>query len=263
MMKTVKRKHRRNNLGFLWLMVLAVMLVIFIIGCGGTGADVAEDDSPTAPPSPTSSPTSTPTSTPVTDISIEPISTGEAWVPDLSNIPYPYNSMSADWGVDIYERGFRYWEIPVEYQATGGEFPEIAQVYLWCLCEQYEVDYYTVLAIIERESGYKWDATGDSGNSKGLMQVQERWHIDRMRKLGAEDLYNPYDNMTVAVDYLAEMSRKYLASSGENCVLMAYNMGATGAKRQWNKGIYSTNYSRGVLQRASEIKREIQALQDW
>ena len=177
---------------------------------------------------------------------------------DPNNEVYPYSMMSADWGAEVYEQGWRYYEIPSSYKMAGGMFPEVAQVYLWCICKDAGVDYYMVLALIERESGYKWDATGDSGNSKGLMQIQERWHTERMEALGVDDLYNPYSNMRVGVNYIKEIQDRYLASSGAHCVLMVYNMGASGANNLWAEGIYSTAYTKQILQRAQEIKQEIQ-----
>lgn len=176
---------------------------------------------------------------------------------DPNNV-YPYNTMSADWGADLYESGFRYYEIPQEYKDTGGCFPEVVQAYLWCLCKDRGVDYYMVLALIERESGYKWNMTGDNGNSKGYMQIYEKWHKDRMQAEGVTDLYNPYQNIRVGLSCLQEIQDKYLESSGENCVLMVYNMGETTAKKNWSKGIYSTEYSRSILSRAQEIKQELQ-----
>ena len=171
---------------------------------------------------------------------------------------YPYSLMSADWGVDIYGDGFTYYQIPESYVMGGGMFPEVAQAYLWCICKEAGVDYYMVLALIERESGYQWDATGDSGKSKGLMQIQERWHTGRMEALGVEDLYNPYSNMLVGVNYLKEIQDRYLASSGIACVLMVYNMGEPVANNLWEDGIYSTDYANYILHRAQEIKQEIQ-----
>lgn len=174
------------------------------------------------------------------------------------NYIYPFNIMSADWGSEVYESGFRYYRIPQEYKDAGGCFPEIVQVYLWCMCEEYGVDYYTVLALIERESGYKWDKAGDNGNSKGYMQIYEKWHEDRMEQEGVTDLYLPYGNIRVGLNYLQEIQNKYLSSSGEHCVLMVYNMGESGAKRLWSKGIYSSEYSREILQRAQELRQELQ-----
>lgn len=173
------------------------------------------------------------------------------------NYTYPYNTMSADWGSEVYEDGFRYYEIQPEYKDAGGCFPEIVQVYLWCECKEYGVDYYTVLAIIERESGYHWDKVGDNGNSKGYMQIYEKWHTERMEAERVTDLFNPYQNIRVGLNCLREIQDKYLASSGENCVLMVYNMGESTAKKLWAKDIYSSAYSREVIARAQELRQEL------
>lgn len=114
----------------------------------------------------------------------EPVTEQEAKLEHDLNYTYPYNTMSADWGSEVYEDGFRYYEIPQEYKDAGGCFPEIVQVYLWCECKEYGVDYYTVLALIERESCYHWDKVGDNGNSKGYMQIYEKWHTERMEAEG-------------------------------------------------------------------------------
>lgn len=78
----------------------------------------------------------------------EPVTEQEAKLEHDLNYTYPYNTMSADWGSEVYEDGFRYYEIPQEYKDAGGCFPEIVQVYLWCECKEYGVDYYTVLFIL-------------------------------------------------------------------------------------------------------------------
>ena len=114
------------------------------------------------------------------------------------------------------------------------------------------VDPVLVLAVIEKESGYNPDASGDGGKSQGLMQVWRSFHEKRMEKLGAVNLYNPRDNVIVGVDILAEKLEKY-----ENAekALIAYNAGDAGAKKHYfSKGIYSNGYSRAVLKIAKEIR---------
>lgn len=182
----------------------------------------------------------------------------EEIVRDPNNSVYPYNTMSADWGSEIYKAGFVYYQIPPEYEEAGGCFPEVVQAYLWSICKERDIDYYIAVSLIERESGYKWDRTGDDGNSKGYMQVYEKWHCDRMEAEGVSDLYNPYQNIRVGLSYLKEIQDEYLDSSGISCVLMVYNMGETTAKRVWSKGVYSTEYSREIISRAQEIKQELQ-----
>ena len=194
---------------------------------------------------------STPPPTEETDITMYSVG-------DPDNNVYPYSLMGADWETEIYEQGWRYYEIPNAYKLTGGMFPEVAQVYLWGICQEAGVDYYMVLALIERESGYRYDATGDNGNSKGLMQIYEKFHSERMEEVYATDLYNPFDNLRVGVDFLADIQNRYAGDNGAHCVLMVYNMGATGASNLWEDGVYSTAYSRQILQRAEEIRQELQ-----
>lgn len=175
---------------------------------------------------------------------------------DPNNYVYPYNTMSADWGAELYESGFKYYQIPQEYIDEGGCFPEVVQAYLWCLCEERGINYYVVVALIERESRYQWDASGDNGNSKGYMQIYESWHKERMEAEGVTDLYNPYGNIRVGLNFLQE-----LTGGGVNAdyhyVLMSYNMGESRAKALYKKGIYSTEYSIGILQRAQELQQEL------
>lgn len=88
-----------------------------------------------------------------------------------------FDTMSADWGDEA--DGFVFYEIPEEYDRTGGYFPEKMQVYTYCVCKRYGVRYDLVVALIEKESGYKFDEVGDDGHSIGYMQIYEEWHKDR------------------------------------------------------------------------------------
>lgn len=172
------------------------------------------------------------------------------------NYTYPYNTMSADWGSEVYEEGFTYYNIPEKYVEDGGEFPEVVQVYLWELCKEKNLNYYLVVALIERESHYKYDCLGDRGNSFGYMQIYQKYHIDRMEKEQVADLMDPYGNLRVGTTFLQELYNDH-GSDGDNCVLMVYNMGAGGANKCWKEGIYSSEYSRAIVKRAQEIEQEL------
>lgn len=158
---------------------------------------------------------------------------------------------------ELFSDGFRYYEIPEKYREAGGEFPEEVQAYLWSLCKERGLDYYLVVAMIERESWYTATALGDNGNSKGYMQIYEKWHTSRMKVEDVQDLYDPCGNLRVGLNFLSEIYSKH-GDKGDSCVLMVYNMGEGGAKKNWAKGVYSTEYSRYILQRAEEIKQELQ-----
>ena len=112
------------------------------------------------------------------------------WQQDTEPDKYAvFDTMSADWGGE--EDGFVLYEIPEEYSRTGGYFPEKMQVYTYCVCKQYGVRYDLVVALIEKESGYKFDKVGDDGHSIGYMQIYEECHRDRMERLNVTDLTNP------------------------------------------------------------------------
>ena len=118
--------------------------------------------------------------------------------------------------------------------------------------EKRGVDPALVLAVIEKESGYNPDASGDNGKSQGLMQIWRNAHKKRMKKLGAVNLYDPRDNVIVGVDILAEKLEKY---EDAEKALIAYNAGDAGAKKHYfSKGVYSNGYSRAVLKIAEEIR---------
>ena len=120
------------------------------------------------------------------------------------------------------------------------------------LCCDYNIPIEIALAVIEQESTYKDDAVSYIG-AKGLMQVQEKYHKDRMDKLGCTDLFDPYENTMVGMDYLAELLTYY--NGNFEMMLTAYNMGQTGAyNKLFSKGIYQSDYSREVLEKAEKIK---------
>lgn len=115
--------------------------------------------------------------------------------------------------------------------------------------------YALVLAIIEYESGYEFDKTGDNGNSKGYMQIYEKWHTDRMQKLNCIDLMNPYQNVKVGIDFLSYLLKKYGTVQD---ALAAYNYGERGAREHlWNNGVYVYSYNTAIMQRMKEIEEVV------
>lgn len=105
------------------------------------------------------------------------------------------------------------------------------------------IDPAIVMALIDRESEYKADTIGDNGNSFGLCQIQPKWHAERMELLGCVDLLDPYHNVTVCIDYLAELLDRYDGDMAK--ALVAYNQGHY-------KGTV-TEYAEAVLKGASDL----------
>lgn len=136
----------------------------------------------------------------------------------------------------------------ITVQLEGSSFPIAIQKHLYGLCEEYGIRYELALAVVEIESGYDPDCTS-SCDARGYMQVIGKWHKDRMERLGVKDLYDPYGNLTVGVDYLSELINKY---GDEEKALVCYNQGSL-------KGKTSTPYSRAIIKRAEEIKSTLSA----
>lgn len=126
------------------------------------------------------------------------------------------------------------------------------QFHIIRLCDDYHIDPAIVMAMIERESRFKPGAVGDGGESFGLMQINLKYHRERMEKLGVSDLLDPHQNVMVGIDYLAEL---VLRHEDIEVSLMAYNAGEGGANRYWwRHGIYSNAYSSGVLERSRTFR---------
>lgn len=123
------------------------------------------------------------------------------------------------------------------------------QEHIYQLCNAYNVDMPLVLAIIGQESNYRPDAAGDNGNSLGLMQIQPRWHQTRMDDLGVTDLLDPYQNVTVGIDLLADLIEK----GGTRWAIIAYNAGAETADYHTAIGTI-TKYAAEVEQLREEIE---------
>ena len=104
------------------------------------------------------------------------------------------------------------------------------------MAKRYGLNPNVIKALIEEESGWVASAEGDNGQSVGLMQIQERWHKDRMKRLGVNDLYDSEQNITVGCDILSELLNKY--GNYENA-LSVYNSGNTVEGREYADRILS------------------------
>lgn len=133
-----------------------------------------------------------------------------------------------------------------EYTALPEEY------YKYCreIGRKYNICPELLMAMIERESNGDAAASNNAGDT-GLLQVNPRWHRGRMERLGVTDLYDPYANILVAADYLAELFQK---DSDLYLVLMEYNMGPDKAVSLYSRGIYS-EYAVRVSERAYELER--------
>lgn len=105
-----------------------------------------------------------------------------------------------------------------------------------------------IFAMIEQESSGNPNA--ENAGCYGLMQISERWHRDRMKRLGVTDIFDPRGNILVGVDYLMELANEY---GDLDMVLMTYN-GSIDAKERWENNT-PTEYVTSIVNRAEELER--------
>ena len=117
-------------------------------------------------------------------------------------------------GSALYENGYFRSDVPLD-----GE----TQALLHSACEEAGITYELALAVIRQETEFR-NVIGDNGDSIGYMQIQPRWHEERMERLGVTDLTDPYSNFRVGCDFLAELLSKYTLEEA----LTAYNSGKPG-----------------------------------
>lgn len=111
------------------------------------------------------------------------------------------------------------------------------------------LDVELVLAMAYKESSYNPNA--QNGNHYGLLQINPKWHKDRMERLKVDDLYDPSGNILVGMDYLSELID--VCGGRIDQALMSYNMGCSKAKQLYDSGIVS-NYAQSILRMREELK---------
>ncbi len=174
----------------------------------------------TIAPAPTEAPTDTPDATPV-------ITIAEAPTPAEQSAETPTKILP---------------DVPIE--------AELQQALLSGPCEGNLSRFCLIVAMGDRESDYDFDKVGDNGRSFGWLQIQRRFHTQRIEDLGITDLSDPIQNATVALSYLGELAATQnltLDDIPTHYLLMQYNAGPGGAAKMARKGISSTDYSREVL----------------
>ncbi len=136
----------------------------------------------------------------------------------------------------------KYYDIPLETEL---------QDYIRKECDEMNVEMELVLAIMKVESDFNSDVISDT-NDYGLMQINIVNHESLQKKLSIYDFLDPYDSARAGIYMLSGLDWC------ENDVqrLMCYNMGVSGAKRAWNKGIQETEYSKKVLKTKEELREK-------
>ena len=127
------------------------------------------------------------------------------------------------------------------------------------LCGQDDSLFCAVMAISNKESRFTPAIIGDNGRCVGMMQINYAFHIDRMKALGVTNLLDPIENAAVAISYIKELEKEFFVGPDSHVLYVAYNMGPTGARELFDKGVYSTSYSWDVAAYYEAYMQELSA----
>lgn len=133
------------------------------------------------------------------------------------------------------EEGYIDKDIPQEVQDAAEKWGKAYNI-----CPKF------LMAMAFKESSYIPTAT--NGNCLGLMQVNPRWHGDRIERLGVTDIFSIDGNMAVAADYLAELFKTY---EDPAVVLAVYN----GDSKALQEG-YVSDYADQILTLSAELEEK-------
>lgn len=153
------------------------------------------------------------------------------------------SEVSLNWG-SAADLGFVPLDVPMD---------EELQEFIYCLSYGYNIEFSFVMALISHESSFRTNVQSNT-NDYGLMQINTINHEWLSERLGITDFLDPYQNTRAGIFMLSRLFEKYEDPAK---VLMAYNMGETGAKRLWDKGIFETNYSSKIMEKVVEYQKQI------
>lgn len=150
-------------------------------------------------------------------VAVQPVTTSGEPEQDVEPDRMEETTVEVQGQVEISSvNGINIFKLPEET-----DIPEEYQNYCIEIGKQYHICPELLMAMIEQESSGRADVVNETGDT-GLLQVNPKWHKERMERLGVSDLTDPYSNILVAADYLEELFQE---SDGDiYLVLMKYNM---------------------------------------
>lgn len=159
----------------------------------------------------------------------------------VDDTAYIVESVAADIPI---EPVFKALDVPMDAELQSG---------INDLCQDYGAPFELIMAIIDNESDFNPAAVSYDGRDYGLMQIRDVNHPQLTEDLGVTDFLDPLQNAECGIYMISGYIKKY---GDLNLALMAYNCGETGARKLWDKGTYSTEYSRSIIRQMDEFTAE-------
>ena len=105
--------------------------------------------------------------------------------------------------------------------------------------------------MIKKESWFVANIKSADGKCFGLMQIHIINHKRLRETLGITDFLDTTQNIHAGIFMMRELLDKY---ENLTIALMCYNAGEAGMKRQVNRGVTSTDYTRKIFEYMDEFQ---------
>lgn len=129
------------------------------------------------------------------------------------------------------------------------------QSFAYSKCKEYGVPFEVMMGLWGAEAswnvyiGETVSAAGD--HYYGIGQINVYYSEEYLKQCGVE-LCTPLGGLEGSIIIIRDKLERY--GGDINKALMAYNFGDWGAQKQWNKGVYSTYYTKKILSIANNLK---------
>lgn len=159
---------------------------------------------------------------------------------------------------DDYEKQLRKFVNPIQYDRAAAPIydvplSEALQQHTYDMCRYYNIPehYETLLAVMWQESNFVEDEIS-STEDYGLMQINKVNHKYLRENLGIVDILDAEANIEAGTYIFSTLLTKY---GDTDRVLMAYNMGESGAAAMWTKGNYKSAYTEAVRAKLNKLQK--------
>lgn len=170
---------------------------------------------------------------------------------DVSTADLPEDVSAADLATNTEEtataaavKEYVYDEIPLDTDI---------QEYMHKLCDDLSISYAFALAMMESESSFNAEASGDSGNSIGYMQINKcNWQ--RMEEEYGLDVHDPKDNIAAGLYIMRELFEE---DEDPYRVILCYKAGKSKGTELYESGIFKGKSfdCEALCKRAQEIEK--------
>ena len=146
---------------------------------------------------------------------------------------------------------FKKHEVSTEFYLYDISLSDELQRYTFDISAERGLNYEMILAIMFRESTFREGAVSKT-NDYGIMQINRGNHKWLSESLGITDFLDPKQSIDAGTFHL-----KGIADNGFDDVhkiLMVYNLGGRKANDLWHQGIYSSPYSRSVVEYMESLR---------